>query len=494
MTPRIGAHADRSPGSVAEVLASPKGKQIAAFFDLDGTLVAGFTALVHSKHRLRSREVKAAEALRLVATALDFKLGRTGFDELIISSAKALAGQREADLDTVGEKIFRAEIADLLYPQTRALVRAHQDRGHTVVLCSSATSMQVEPVARYLGIQHVVCNRYVKGEDDRLTGEVVSPIIWGEGKATAAQRFALEHGLDLAPAYFYADGDEDVALMHMVGNPRPTNPGPHLTKVATKRGWPITRYTSRGSAGPTAALRTAIGVGSLGPVTALAMAKGIVTGDKRRGLNVITSTWPKLFLDSHGVQLRVVGEENAWSQRPAIFIFNHRNQVDFFVAAAVVKENFTGVAKKELLTNPIFGTIGRAMDIAFIDRADTNSALKAMHEVEKYAAQGLSIIVAPEGTRLDTHEVGKFKKGAFMMAMSAGLPVVPIVIRNADDMAGRDSLTVHPCVVDVAVLPPVDVSDWTRDSLAEGIDQVRTAYLDLLANWPSADDPRLKGA
>jgi putative phosphoserine phosphatase/1-acylglycerol-3-phosphate O-acyltransferase len=219
-----------------------------------------------------------------------------------------------------------------------------------------------------------------------------------------------------------------------------------------------------------------------------------MTGRKWDGLNVLTSTWPKFLLDSHGVSLTILGAANAEAQRPAVFIFNHRNQMDAFMAAAVVKHDFTAVAKKELKTNPLFGTFGRLMDIAFIDRADSAKAVNAMHEVEKLAAQGLSIIVAPEGTRLDTHEVGPFKKGAFVMAMSAGIPIVPIVIRNADDIAGRDSLTVQRGVIDIAVLPPIDVSAWTRAELTERIDEVRAAYLDLLADWPTDDsDPRLTG-
>ena len=80
------------------------------------------------------------------------------------------------------------------------------------------------------------------------------------------------------------------------------------------------------------------------------------------------------------------------------------------------------------------------------------------------------------------------------MAMSAGIPIVPIVIRNADDIAGRDSLTVQRGVIDIAVLPPIDVSAWTRAELTERIDEVRAAYLDLLADWPTDDsDPRLTG-
>jgi putative phosphoserine phosphatase/1-acylglycerol-3-phosphate O-acyltransferase len=78
--------------------------------------------------------------------------------------------------------------------------------------------------------------------------------------------------------------------------------------------------------------------------------------------------------------------------------------------------------------------------------------------------------------------------------MSAGIPIVPIVIRNADDIAGRDSLTVQRGVIDIAVLPPIDVSAWTRAELTERIDEVRAAYLDLLADWPTDDsDPRLTG-
>ena len=156
-------------------------------------------------------------------------------------------------------------MVDLIYPEMRELVRAHQRRGHTVVLSSSALTMQAEPVARYLGIDHVVCNRFVVDEHGVLTGEVQRPVIWGTSKATSVQKFAAEHGVDLRSSYFYADGDEDLALMHLVGNPRPVNPGPELTKVAERRGWPILRFSSRGGGGPLGRVRNLAAIGSLGP-------------------------------------------------------------------------------------------------------------------------------------------------------------------------------------------------------------------------------------
>ena len=72
--------------------------------------------------------------------------------------------------------------------------------------------------------------------------------------------------------------------------------------------------------------------------------------------------------------------------------------------------------------------------------------------------------------------------------MATGLPVVPIVIRNSDLVAGRNATTLHPGVVDIAVLPPVSVADWTVANLRDRIEQIRGNYLDLLADWPATLD------
>ena len=123
----------------------------------------------------------------------------------------------------------------------------------------------------------LLTNRFEVDDDGVLTGEVVKPILWGPGKANAVQRFAAEHRIDLRQSYFYADGDEDVALMYLVGNPRPTNPEGKMAAVARQRGWPITRFTSRGSTGLTAAVRTLAGAGSMVPVAAGAVGWGLLT-------------------------------------------------------------------------------------------------------------------------------------------------------------------------------------------------------------------------
>ena len=481
----------RLPGSVAEILASPAGPKIGAFFDLDGTLVAGFTAVILTQERLRRRDMGVGELLSMVQAGLNHTLGRIEFEDLIGKAAAALAGRLLTDLEEIGERLFVQRIESRIYPEMRELVRAHVVRGHTVVLSSSALTIQVNPVARFLGITNTLTNMFETNEDGLLTGGVVEPILWGPGKAAAVQRFSAENGIDLKDSYFYADGDEDVALMYLVGNPRPTNPEGKMAAVAKRRGWPILRFSSRGPVGLRRQVRTLAGLGSIVPVGAGAVAMGVLTGSRRRGANFFTSNFSQTVLATTGVQLNVVGKENLTAQRPAVFIYNHRNQVDPVIAGALVSDNWVAVAKKELQKNPIMALLGKALDGVFIDRDDPAAALETMRTVEERAKNGLSILMAPEGTRLDTTEVGPFKKGPFRLAMAAGIPIVPIVIRNAEIVAARNSVTINPGTVDVAVFPPIPVTDWTVETLPDRIAEVRQLYLDTLADWPVDELPEV---
>src|SRR5208282_6074441 len=254
---------------------------IGAFFDLDGTLVAGYTVAAVTKDRLRRREVGASEFLRMMQLALEYRLGRHQFEGVIEGAVRSAKGRLAEDVEEMGERVFRQSVADLIYPEMRELVRTHQRRGHTVVLSSSALTMQAEPVARYLGIDHVVCNRFVVDEDGILTGDIERPIIWGRTKATSVQRFAADHDIDLRSSWFYADGDEDLGLMYLVGHPQPVNPGPEMTRVAARRGWPVLRLASRDAGSTLGGIRTLAGLWSLGPLAAGALGIGLLTRNKR---------------------------------------------------------------------------------------------------------------------------------------------------------------------------------------------------------------------
>src|ERR1700761_9069691 len=246
----------RLPGSVAEIMASAPGPKIGAFFDLDGTLVAGFTAVILTQERLRRRDMGVGELISMGTAGLNPQLGRIEFEELIGKASGALRGRPLSDLEEIGERLFNQKIESRIYPEMRELVRAHLARGHTVGLSSSGLTIQVGPVPPFLGILNTLTNKFETNDDGILPGGVLKPILWGPGKAAAVQKFAAENDIDLKDSYFYADGDEDVALMYLVGNPRPTNPEGKMAAVAKRRGWPILRFTSRCGGGITAQLRS----------------------------------------------------------------------------------------------------------------------------------------------------------------------------------------------------------------------------------------------
>jgi HAD superfamily hydrolase (TIGR01490 family) len=236
-------------GRVAEIVASQPGPQVGAFFDLDGTLVSGFTATVHAGDRIRRRQAGIGEIFGVLEASIRYRIGRMQFERLIVRAAGYLKGESLRELDEVGKRIFLRHIASRVYPDMCEIVQAHQQRGHTVVLCSSALTIHVEPVAHALGITRLLCNHFEVDESGLLTGEVERPIIWGERKADAAQKFCADNGVDLQASYFYADGDEDVALMSVIGNPRPVNPRSGLAAAATANGWPVLRVAVAGRRG-----------------------------------------------------------------------------------------------------------------------------------------------------------------------------------------------------------------------------------------------------
>jgi putative phosphoserine phosphatase/1-acylglycerol-3-phosphate O-acyltransferase len=480
--PRAPRKISARAGSIEEIEQGPSGKSIAAIFDYDGTLIAGYSALDVAQMRIMRGQVNAQELLGLAMLGARGVLGLAGFKDLIAFTGANWKGRQERELMIEGEKLFKARILDRLYPEMKRRLEAHKKKGHTIVLASSATAFQVEPAAKFLGIDNVICTRF-QTIDGRLTGKPDGAPLWGEGKANAVKAFAKKHRIDLHRSYAYADGNEEVPLMTTVGNPRPTNPQPNLERFARAHNWPVQKFQSRGRPSIETVGRTLASLAAAGPIATLATAAGVLNNDLRTAINVLSPAWADVIHAFAGVKLNVIGEENLWSARPAVFIFNHTNNFDAFIMSKLLRVNFTGVAKKELETHPIMGPVGRLMKVAFIDRGDAKKAIETMKSVVDLAKEGISIVIAPEGTRSQKGLL-PFKKGAFRMAMEAQIPIVPVVLRNAEDIGARDAIFMRPGTVDVMVLPPISVADWTREDFDERIQAVRDLYVATLEDWP----------
>ena len=462
-----------------EVDEGPSGPQIAAFFDLDRTLVAGFSAAHFIREDVRAGRMSAMQLTQTLAAAALFQLRQIGFSNFVAGTMERLRDVAEEEFEKYAEEIFVEHVAADVYPEARALVLAHRRKGHTVAVVSSATRYQIEPLARDLGIEHVLCTR-LEVKNGKFTGRVLHPACYGQGKAIAAREFAEPRGIDFRESYFYTDSDEDLPLLELVGKPRPTNPSNRLADIAAKRGWPANRFTSRGTPGALEVVRTTLAIGALFPSLMLGVPAAIRGWNWRRAVNIAINTWGELGTALVGVDVQVTGEEHLWSHRPAVFIFNHQSGIDMLILCRLLRRDIIGVAKQEVRRNPIFGPMFAAVGTVFIDRSDRAQAIAALEPVVQSIREGLSLVLAPEGTRSVTGHLGRFKKGAFHMAMAAGVPIVPIVLRNTLDALPKHGIIVRPTTIEVVVHPPIPTTDWEHEDLDRHIDEVRSLYLDTL--------------
>jgi putative phosphoserine phosphatase/1-acylglycerol-3-phosphate O-acyltransferase len=468
--------------AVREILAGPSGPHIGAFFDLDGTLVEGYTANTFFTESIRSRDIAPGDVARSLFSAVDGKLG--GDPTAIGRHGVAAMAGREADtVMELGERLFAQKIAASVRPQARELVRAHQRRKHTIAVASAATRFQIEPLARDLGISNILCTE-VEVVDGVITGVLAGPMLWGEPKGAAVRAFAREHGIDLTASYAYGNGDEDVAFLGSVGNPRPLNPHAGLAVAAKTYDWPVVTLREPRNGGLRAVAGTAMAVSGFGLGMVVGAAADLLTGDARVGRNIGIPLACDLGLALAGVKLEIVGEHNLWAARPAVFVANHQSSLDAPLMGALLRKDFTGVAKKQARYDPRMALAGAFVDPAYIDRSNPESAKRDLAALADRIRAGTSVVIMPEGTRSPTPTVLPFKKGAFHLAMQAGVPMVPIVTRNAGELMWRNSSLLHSGTLQIAVLDPIPTDDWTTATIDEHVRDVRDRFVATLADWP----------
>lgn len=477
-----------------EIEASPDGPHIAALFDFDGTIIAGYSATALLQEKFKRREMGLEEIIETANVMSQYSMGGISFSGLMTAAAKFMKGVSEDSFREFGEELYKKHIARKVYPETRAIIRAHQAKGHTVAIISSATIYQIEPTARDLDIEHVLCSEY-EVKNGEFTGNIIRPLCFGEGKVLAAEKLAAETGADLDRSFFYSDSSDDIELLERVGKPRVLNPNSKLRAIAKDRNWPVESFVSRGSAGAMDYARTIYATGSLVGAFWAGLPIWALTGSKREAANFSTGLFGDFAAAMVGMDLDVYGEKNLWSARPCVFVFNHQSKADVVILAKLIRKDMGGIGKKEIRKIPVLGQLMEWAGTVFVDRADTQGAIKAMEPlVDAIRKDGRSICIAPEGTRTLSPKLGPFKKGAFHLAIQAGVPIVPIVIHNAGDVAPKNEFVMRPAKVRIDVLPAVDTSSWKATTIGDHVAEVRAMFLRALGQEDDPPKPRKRKA
>jgi len=205
---------------------------------MDKTILCENSASLYMRHRYEQGEVSGRDLVQGLGAYLLYKVGMLDVQAWTKKMMIGFEGREEGALADEGRRLFGAFIRDSIYPEAERLIRQHHDQGHAVAIVSGATRYIVEPVAEFLGVEHCLYTR-LEIEGGLLTGRVLEPLCFDEGKIYWVRRFTEECDIDLARSYFYTDSVTDLPLLDLVGHPVVTNPDPLLYRTAVKRHWPV---------------------------------------------------------------------------------------------------------------------------------------------------------------------------------------------------------------------------------------------------------------
>jgi 1-acyl-sn-glycerol-3-phosphate acyltransferase len=189
--------------------------------------------------------------------------------------------------------------------------------------------------------------------------------------------------------------------------------------------------------------------------------------------------WSQAVLFMVGIKVRVHGMENVNSGEPHIFASNHVSWFDVPSLASTLPRN-RFVAKSELFKVPIFGRAMRAAGMIEIQRDNRKAAFGAYDVAAERIRGGKSVVVFPEGTRGHAYPLRPFKKGPFVMAIAAGVPIVPIILHGTIEIMPKGSLWVHSGTVDVHLLEPVSTTGVDYDHRETLMKTVRARMADAM--------------
>lgn len=186
--------------------------------------------------------------------------------------------------------------------------------------------------------------------------------------------------------------------------------------------------------------------------------------------NFGASWWLRLS----GAKVEVKGLEQLNPKTTYVFVANHRSYLDTATFFVYIGRRIGLLAKKELLKVPILGFGMGFVNVMAIDRTNRESAIRTADAAVKRIQAGVSFGVFVEGTRARPGELLPFKKGAFYMAKQAGVPIVPVAIKNSDVLMGKGTGEARSGTIEMVILPPVETSNVSTDNdMKELIDGVR---------------------
>lgn len=187
--------------------------------------------------------------------------------------------------------------------------------------------------------------------------------------------------------------------------------------------------------------------------------------------------WAKSILRVAGIKVKTRGLENLDPDGSFVFMCNHQSNFDILVLFSELPAQFRWIAKAELFKIPLFGYAMRGAGYISIERKDRKKAIQSLKQAAERIRTGTSVMIFPEGTRSPDGNISEFKKGGFVLAYDAGVPIMPVVLNGTWSIMSKDSLKIKPGSVIMSVLPAVNVADYSKADKSKLIEDVKEKFL-----------------
>ena len=190
-------------------------------------------------------------------------------------------------------------------------------------------------------------------------------------------------------------------------------------------------------------------------------------------VHLVARYWARGILFVSRVKVTVNGLANIDPSQSYVYMSNHQSNFDIPVLLAHLPVQFRWLAKAELFKIPLFGRAMRGAGYVKIDRFNQESAFESINEAARKMKNGVSVMIFPEGTRSRDGNIRSFKKGGFVMAVDAGVPIVPVILLGTWTLMAKSSLKINTGDVSLNIKTPIATTDYTRDNKDDLIKSVR---------------------
>ena len=232
-----------SPGFPANKQATTQNPRVAAFFDLDKTIIATSSAFAFGREFMHNGLITTSEALQMSLAKATYMIAGQSSDQMDTTRdqlAALVAGWSVDKVREIASETMHNVVTPAIYAEARELIAFHRNAGHDVIIISASASHLVDLIAEELGIHQVVATE-LEVADGRFTGEILF-YCKGDAKAQAITDLAVENDYDLAASFAYSDSATDIPMLEAVGNPVAVNPDRTMKKAALERGWEIRTF------------------------------------------------------------------------------------------------------------------------------------------------------------------------------------------------------------------------------------------------------------